>query len=299
MKQSKMGQTERALQSFVLLMVVQLSLILASCSQTVYRGTVEGSGDVPIVYEASGSGSTALIFVHGWSCDRSYWRKQVAAFTDTHIVVTLDLGGHGDSPATRNDWSIESFGEDVAAVASVVDADHFVLIGHSMSGRVVLDAAKRLKGRVAGIVGVDTLKAVATGPVPVEKARTMFSTPAENFPARMDSLVRRSFFTEESPPELVDYIARDMAAGDPVVAMNAGMAMATYDIRAALHELEGVPLILINSDQGPTDEEALEAAHPGSRLVVIPHTGHFVMLEQAQAFNEALRAELKRLSRLE
>ncbi len=281
--------------AFALLIVGQLLLGLASCAYPDGTRTTTGSGGVPIEYDIAGSGDTALIFVHGWSCDRSYWREQMSVFARDYRVVAVDLGGHGASPANRDDWSIESFGQDVAAVAAGVDADHVVLIGHSMGGRVVLDAAKRLGERLAGIIAVDTLKSVSTRPVSAERAAEMFTTSPEEFRTRMEALVRRAFFTDDTPAELVDQIAKDMAAGDPVVGGKAGIAHATYDVGAALRELDGVALILINADHGPTDGAALEAAHPGSRVVIIPDSGHFLMLERPQAFNAALESELDRL----
>ena len=280
--------------AFALLIAGQLSL--ASCAQFDATRTTAGSGGVPITYDIAGSGETVLIFVHGWSCDRSYWREQVSAFTGEYRVVAVDLGGHGASPADRDDWSIESFGEDVAAVAAAIEADHFILIGHSMSGPVILDAAARLGDRVTGIIGVDTLWNALARPVSAERASKMFTTSAKKFPVRMEKLVRNVFFNDDAPPELVDQIAKDMAAGDPIVGGKAGIALATYDVGAALRVLDGVPLVLINGDSMPTDEDALKEAYPGGRVVIIPDCGHFVMLERPAAFNAALQSELDRLS---
>lgn len=280
----------------VMMIIAQLSSGLASCTTVEPTRTVAGSGGVSIAYDVAGSGNTALILVHGWSCDRSYWREQVAAFATNYRVITIDLGGHGASPAHRDDWSIESFGQDVAAVANAVDANNLILVGHSMSGPVVLDAALRLGDRVAGIVGVDTHKDVSAGPLSPDRAEAMFSVYAEDFPTKMEALARRVFFTDRTPPALIDRVARDMAAGDAVVARKAGVGMAKYDVRAALRQLDGVPLILINADHGSTDEEALKAVYPDVRVIVIPDSGHFVMLERPAAFNAALQIELDRLS---
>jgi pimeloyl-ACP methyl ester carboxylesterase len=48
-----------------------------------------------ISYEVRGGGRP-LVFVHGWSCDRTYWREQMDEFAKRHRVVAIDLGGHGD-----------------------------------------------------------------------------------------------------------------------------------------------------------------------------------------------------------
>ena len=48
----------------------------------------------------TGQGTPALVFVHGWSCDRSYWAGQLEAFSRDFTVVAPDLGGHGESDST-------------------------------------------------------------------------------------------------------------------------------------------------------------------------------------------------------
>jgi hypothetical protein len=37
-------------------------------------GTVKSSDGIDIRYETEGSGAPPIVFVHGWSCDRTYWR---------------------------------------------------------------------------------------------------------------------------------------------------------------------------------------------------------------------------------
>src|SRR6185503_15216252 len=59
------------------------------------RGTVKSADGVAVRYEVLGSGTPAVVFVHGWSCDRRYWREQVDHFAERFTVVTVDLAGHG------------------------------------------------------------------------------------------------------------------------------------------------------------------------------------------------------------
>ena len=68
---------------------------------------------VPIHYKARGDGDIALVFVHGWCCNRSYWEKQLDHFAPHHRVVTIDLGGHGESGLKRESWSMAAFAGDV------------------------------------------------------------------------------------------------------------------------------------------------------------------------------------------
>lgn len=107
--------------------LVLASVLLASCdaqptrnessaTATPESASAVSSDGTRIAYRATGAGDTALVFIHGWTCDQGYWDAQVPAFAGDHRVVTLDLAGHGASDTTRKTWSIAAFGEDVAAV---------------------------------------------------------------------------------------------------------------------------------------------------------------------------------------
>ena len=81
-----------------------------------------------IVYDYRGAGDQALVFVHCWCCDRSFWAGQVDEFAKDYMIVTVDLGGHGGSTAKREDWTVELFGGDVAAVVKKLDLKQAILI---------------------------------------------------------------------------------------------------------------------------------------------------------------------------
>ncbi len=65
------------------------------------QGTVAAPDGVSIAYTVRGSGSPALVFIHGWMCDQSFWDAQVEPFSEFHTVVTIDLAGHGLSGMER------------------------------------------------------------------------------------------------------------------------------------------------------------------------------------------------------
>lgn len=46
--------------------------------------TAISSDGVPISYEVRGRGEPALVFIHGWCCDRSYWKEQLAYFAEKY-----------------------------------------------------------------------------------------------------------------------------------------------------------------------------------------------------------------------
>jgi len=121
---------------------------------------------IRIAYDVRGDGIPALIFVHGWSCDRSYWKNQVVSFSKNFKVVTVDLAGHGESGLGRKSWTIEAFGSDVVAVVKKLGLKRVMLIGHSMGGDVIAETARQLPGIVVGLIMIDTYKKLGPGRTP-------------------------------------------------------------------------------------------------------------------------------------
>jgi pimeloyl-ACP methyl ester carboxylesterase len=96
---------------------------------------------VNIAYTDNGKGDTTLLFVHGWCINKSYWTNQVSYFGKKYRVVTIDLPGFGQSGKNRTVWNAISYGRDVDSVISQLNLKNVVLIGHSMAGDIVLEAA--------------------------------------------------------------------------------------------------------------------------------------------------------------
>jgi pimeloyl-ACP methyl ester carboxylesterase len=57
-----------------------------------------------------------------------------------------------------------------------------------------------------------------------------------------------------------------------------------------------VPVYAINSDLAPTDAERIGKSLPGFTLEVLPHTGHFLMLEAPARFNPLLMKDIEALT---
>lgn len=246
---------------------------------------------VSVAYEVHGTGTPALVFIHGWSCDRSYWDGQVDPFSRDFQVVTVDLGGHGDSGLERDEWTIASFGEDVAAVVNHLGLERLILIGHSMGGDVIMEAARRLPGRVEGLVWVDTYRQL--GSLRTAEQIQEFMAP---FRADFQETTRafvRTMFPADADVSLVEKVALDMSAAPPVVALGALESAVSYnrEVIAALQELN-LPVVAINPDYRPTDLESMESH--GVEVVLMSGVGHFLMMEDPQGFNRLLREVIER-----
>jgi pimeloyl-ACP methyl ester carboxylesterase len=243
-----------------------------------------------IVYDVLGVGPPTLVLVHGWSCDRSYWSAQNALLSRNYRVVTLDLAGHGESGLSRSTWTIAGFGSDVAAVVSDLGTDSLVLIGHSMGGDVILEAARQLPGRVRGMIWVDTYTQLSEFPS-VEQVRSRMAPFRANFVKETRAFVRR-MFSSSADPSLVERVAADMSAAPPEIALAAMESAWTFGtlVPGILREL-GVPLVAINPEVPPTDMDSMRRNRV--EVVLMSGVGHFLMMEDPTHFNECLTKVVK------
>lgn len=268
-------------------------LALLACAQqappvdeeTAGAQVVASADGVPIAYEARGKGRPAVVLVHGWSCDRSYWDAQVDPLSRRFRVVTLDLAGHGDSGLGRDGWTIEAFGGDVAAVVEELDLESVVLVGHSMGGDVIVEAARRLPDRVEGLVWVDTYEAL-DDPRTDEEIRERMARFRADFEETTLRFARERFHPA-TMNSLVEQVARDMSSAPPEVALGALESKLTFDreIPPALEELE-VPVVAFNAEEPPTDTASLE--RHGVDVITLAGVGHFLMIEDPEGFNRRL-----------
>jgi len=277
---------------FILLSMSIILLIIGCAKQEeepaiIVDSAISADGNA-IHYQVQGQGNPALIFIHGWSCDRSYWDAQLPYFAQKYVVVAIDLAGHGDSGLDRKEWTMGAFGEDVDAVVNKLNLEQVVLVGHSMGGLVILEAARRMSKRVIGLVGVDTLQNFEDK-LTQEQIDDWFTPLRSNFVETTRNFVR-TMFTPNSDPALVEKIVADMSSAPQEVGLGALEGYVDFhndEIIRVLQEVQA-PITCINSDHYPTNVEANQSYAPSYKAVIMSGVGHFNMIEDPETFNRLL-----------
>ena len=108
-----------------------------------------------LAYEEAGRGYPPLVFVAGWTCDRSFFAQQVEHFGRRHRVLALDLRGHGESDKPPQDYTFAGHAADVAWVCGQLAVERPVIVGHSIAGCVALELASRGPPLPAAIVMIE------------------------------------------------------------------------------------------------------------------------------------------------
>ena len=99
---------------------------------------------------AETSDAPKVVLVHGMAGDRNDWDVLVRALPDDLPLLRYDLRGFGESTAT--DGVGFSHSDDLIAVLDAQGIGRPVLVGVSMGGGIVINAALNYPDRVAGLV---------------------------------------------------------------------------------------------------------------------------------------------------
>ena len=263
-------------------------------AEPIDRVTVNG---VSLAIETRGSGQ-AIVFVHGFPLDRSIWRHQLDTLTGFRRVA-VDLRGMGQSDAPDLGYSMAMYADDLAALLDALGEDRVVLCGLSMGGYVAFEFLRRYRPRVRGLVLMDT-RAEADS-AEGRKARDLLVTRVreQGALAAAEAMLPR-FFTASVPPEIIQTV-REMVLGAPVSGIVGALtAMRDRpDSTPLLPTLVGVPTLVLVGEEDvitpPAISEAMAAAIPEARLVVIPGAGHLPCIEQPVTTTRAVLKFLQSL----
>lgn len=271
-----------------------LPVLCGTVSPRVETHTVASSDGVPIVYDVQGKGPVTLVFVHCWACNRHFWRNQTTSFSRRYRVVTIDLGGHGDSGEDRKAWTVPSLARDVIAVADDLKLRRMILVGHSLGGRVCLRAAPLMKGRVLGVVLVDIMH---------DASRRVTEAEAQADVAKLRSDYKGYFsdlsplFSKTADPGVVHWVEAQAMASAPEPMIGLKLDIPNED-PADLFRQAGVPIRAINALPPLSDATNIAGnkRYADYEVIFVPDAGHFLMLERPAAFNRALARWVRVLS---
>ncbi len=273
---------------------VMIALFLFYSPITASVKSVKSKDGAEIRYDDKGEGEPALVFVHGWSCDKSYWKNQFDEFSKDHKVIIIDLAGHGESGMTRKDYTVQAFGEDVAAVVNNLDIKKVILIGHSMGGAVIFEAYKLLKDKVVGLIGIDTYQSL--GAKFPEDQLEKFLEPFKTDFVNQTKMFVKTLFSPDADSSLVERVANDMSSEPPDIALSAMSNLFHYDETGVLKEIDA-PVISVNGTHIPTNEENNKKLLKNYKLLLVQGSGHFPMFEKPDEFNTKLHEAIDELTK--
>ncbi len=108
-----------------------------------------------IHYTEFGAGENALLFVHGWACDETFWAGQASALGAKYHVITIDLPGHGQSDKPRIAYTMDLYARAIDAVLQDAKAKMAVLVAHSNGTPVIRQFYRKFPQKTRALVIVE------------------------------------------------------------------------------------------------------------------------------------------------
>ena len=271
--------------------------------ESMTRHVVEVSDGGRIETFESGTGP-AVVLLHGMGLSADIWARQVPDLSAHHRVIAWNQRGCGGSTAGSGGYGLDRLVDDLIETLTARDVRHAVLIGHSVAGMVVLEAAitrsDQLAERVTGLMVVSTtggaVPAIGSSPVKDALFGSALAVEGRWHPSsRMPSMSRLgawlSFGRGNGTPEELALVRRVTEAADPQAGPEQMRLMLTYDARGRYSDIR-LPVRVVAGTWDsflPAKHAALLASSiPGALLVSFPKSGHMLMLEQPDGFNDVV-----------
>jgi len=245
---------------------------------------------VLINHKGCGECDITLLFVHGWCIDQTYWANQVDIFCPDYRVVTIDLPGFGKSGKNREIWTIEEYAKDIRAVIKQLKLTHVVLIGHSIAGDIILEAAIDNEFVIA-LIGIDNFKEVGFEYDEQIQAQIagFVDMLKKSFHEIAPAYAERSLFHQSTDVVVKNRVMNDFKTADSTIAILSLEALFEYHTKEAKQlSLLKQKIYLINSDATPTNIAGLETTGISFEVIDIKATGHYPMIEKPKEFNQLL-----------
>ncbi|HEX5734356.1 MAG TPA: alpha/beta hydrolase [Blastocatellia bacterium] len=275
-------------------MVCALALMLLLTPMTSFSSEAESRfaslDGARVHYKSYGKGSEAVVFIHGWTCDMSFWRLQVPAFESKTRVIAIDLPGHGLSDKPQINYNMDLFARAIDSVLRDAKVDRAVLVGHSMGTPVVRQFYRKYPEKTRALVLVDG------------GLRMMFDK------AMMDAFTKplRGPNYKEAAARLVDGMTGTMISTALREEVKAAMLATPQHVAvSAMDALADqanygpdkieVPVLAFfaKSPFWPADnEQFFRSLAPNLEYHMWEGVSHFLMMDKPKEFNETLLAFL-------
>ena len=233
-------------------------------------------------YGPDSSEANSIVFAHGAGGNLLSWFQQVPYFSRKYDCVVFSHRGFGHSYDLDNGPGMESFSDDLGGLTEALGIERFHLVAQSMGGRTALEFAVNQPERILSITFADTTGAM--GEEDVETALTDwrdshpdtrgigFRALSEGFRERNPDMANLYLQIQRSNP-LRD-ISGGILYGGPKGAELKKLTMPVQFIVGEADEITPPHVLQIASDH-------IE----GSRVIVIPDSGHSVYFEKPDIFN--------------
>jgi 3-oxoadipate enol-lactonase len=241
------------------------------------------SPDTTLHVTISGDLGPALIFLHFWGGSSRTYSQVISNLSPHFRCIAIDFRGWGTStgPQRSDAYSIKDLANDIENLIPKLDIKEFVLVGHSMGGKVAQLIAGR--GQVKGLKGVVLIAPAPPTPLALSPEMKKQQLVAYSSPQSAEFVVRNVLSSSKLDDEVVSMLVEDMVKGNEFArAAWPAYAMAENVVKDVKNI--DVPVLVISGemDRVETSErlksEVLGNVR-GAEMVTVKDSGHLLLAE--------------------
>lgn len=238
-----------------------------------------------------GQHEPALIFVHYWGGSAHTWDAVIEKLPADRATARFDQRGWSSSRALPGPYHLGQLAEDLIDVAEGLDLDKYVLVGHSMGGKVSQLAAAR---HPSGLAGVALLApAPPQPPATVTTEYQQFLAHSYDSAQTVEQALDQALAATPLEAAVRDAVVRDSMASDGAARQEWPLTGIATDITNAARQIDAPVLVLAGEhdlvEPPHVLQEHLLPYIPHTRFDVIPQSGHLLPLEASGAVAAALQ----------
>lgn len=237
-------------------------------------------GDASLNVSVSGSGATTLVFLHYWGGSSRTWDHVRPLLSDRFRTVATDHRGWGESTTASEDYGLQALADDAMAVIDATAPGRYVLVGHSMGGKVAQLIASR---RPEGLAGVVLVAPASPAPSALSLEQRRGMTAAYDSRESVRATVEHVLSGKRLAAADLERVVEDSLRGAPAAKRAWPMTVMMEDIGAAVSRI-AVPVMVVGGELDQVDpvdglREDVVARIAGASLHVLAGTGHLSPLE--------------------
>ncbi len=253
---------------------------------------------VQLYYSETGSGPETVVFSHGFLMNSRMFDHQIAALGDRYRVLAFDHRGHGKSAPCRMPFGMYDLVEDAAALIRTLCDGPVHFAGMSTGGFVGMRLALRAPELISSLTLIDTAASAEDADAVKQYNQLLFAVRwlgvRPLLGKVMPILMAQPFLTSPRMRDDLAFWRTQLGELDKRSIYRFGKAIFSRDsVLDDLAALDNPPpvQIIFGADDIATPVEkskSMLAAVKGSRLTVIPASGHTSPIEQPAAVTAAM-----------
>lgn len=244
-----------------------------------------------IHYAVEGHGPWVTL-AHPLGADLTIWDDLVPDLAAHFRVLRYDSRGHGRSDVPAGPYTIEQLAADATALLNSLEIPQTHFVGISMGGAVAQQVALDAPERIASLTLIDTTAGYDDADAKVFRQRATQAR-ERGMKGLADGTLERWLGERfrKRHPEASERVRALVAKAHPEGFAAACEALAAFDVRAKLSEIDAPTLVLVGENDPstpPAVARRIASGIAGARLEIVPDAAHLSIVEQKQFVTNAL-----------